>query len=300
MKKLQPLVHILLFYGIAYMPRWLCRLAARICTHWLINRPNLHKHRIAINLRILLSELSQEERMEYTRLNLRFLTGLLFEVPHILLRERSKVIQRITEVKGKNLAVAAHRHNKGVILMLPHLGNWEILAPYLGREFPCTALYKPLYNGHLDAVVRNYRTEMGMKLVPTNRTGIKQLLLSLQRKEYAIILPDQNPGNQKAQLNAKFFGVPMPTPSLLPQLRARTNARILCVFAIKLPDDNYRIEFHPPADAVYADDIGEAVQGVNTSVENCVRLYPTQYQWPYRMLAGTLYRLEYLSPRYRQ
>ena len=284
-------------YVLAWMPRWLRRWASSLLTYWMIRRPNKRKHRISVNMRIFFPEFSQEKKNEYVRLNIGFLMYLLFEMPRILIREGSRAIARISEVKGKDLALKAVQQNKGVILMLPHLGNWEILAPYLGKEFSCTALYKPFYNQHLNEIVRKYRTATGMKLVPTDRTGVKQLLLSLRRKEYVIILPDQNPGRERAQVQTRFFGILMPSPSLLTQLQARTGARILCVFAAQLPDKSYRVEFHTPSEKVYSSDIRQAVQGVNDSIEKCVRLYPAQYQWLYKILARTHHAKEYKMRR---
>lgn len=241
-------------------------------------------------------ELSEEKRSRWVTENLSFFIGLFLQGPRLLMREKNRVIRRINEVKGKELAVTAAKQGKGVIFLLPHLGNWEVLAPYLGKEFKCTALYKPLNNHHLNRILRRYRSQNGMQLVAIGKAGIRRLLMALRRKEYIILLPDQNPGIRTAQQNIRFFGVSMPSPSLLTQLRARTDARVVAVFAVQTSPNHYKVEFHSPPEAIYSPDIQQAVQGVATCVENCIRLYPTQYQWSYRILHRTEHKKEYDFP----
>ena len=279
------------------MPRLLGKLLIKGLAAWLIRHPNAHKHRIQVNLELLMPELPPRKRSGWIHANIGFLAGLFFEMPRLLLRERNRVVSRITQIQGKELALKACKHGKGVIFLLPHLGNWEVLAPYLGKEFRCTALFKPLDNAQLNRILWKYRTETGMKLVPISRSGIRELLLALKRKECAVILPDQTPRSHRARQTVRFFGTPMPMPSLLTQLHSRTGAQVISVFAVKSAPNDYRVEFHSPAQSIYAKDIQQSVQGVAASVEKCVRLYPTQYQWSYRILNETEHREEYRFSR---
>ncbi len=275
------------------MPVFLRRWFARILAGQLIKRPNPYRHRIDVNLRILMPELDAAKRSRRMAESLYFLIELFLQMPRLLMREKNRVTRRISEVKGKELALAAGEQGKGVIFLLPHLGNWEILAPYLGKEFKCTALYKPLNNNHLDQILRQYRSQNGMQLVPVSKAGIRCLLRALKRKEHVIILPDQNPGMRTAQQMIRFFGIDMPSPSLLAQLRLRTDARVVAVFAVQTSPGHYRVEFHEPPKAIYSKDIQQSVQAVASCVEKCVRLYPTQYQWSYRILYRTEHKKEY-------
>lgn len=293
MRKFILAIQVPLFYIFAYMPVFLCHWLAKLLTNQLIRRPNAYRRRIDTNLRILMPELSAEKRNSWVAENLRFLTEIFLQMPRLLMREKNRVISRISEVRGKELALAASKEGKGVIFLLPHLGNWEILAPYLGKEFKSTALYKPLNSNHLDRILRQYRSQNGMQLVPISKTGIRRLLTALKRKEFAIILPDQNPGIHTAQQMTRFFGIDMPSPSLLAQLRAHIDARVVAVFAVQISPGNYRVEFHSPPKAIYSNDIQQSTQAVASCVEKCVRLYPTQYQWSYHILHRTEHKKEY-------
>jgi len=293
MKKFILAIQVPLFYIFAYMPTFLCHWLAKILARQMTKRPNACKHRIDVNLRILMPELTAAKRSKWVAENLYFLIELFLQVPRLIIREKKKVTRRISEVKGKELAIAAGEQEKGVIFLLPHLGNWEILAQYLGKEFKCTALYRPLNNNHLDKILRQYRGQNGMQLAPTSKAGIRRLLTALKRKEHIIILPDQNPGMRTAQQIIRFFGISMPRPSLLTQLRACTDARVVVVFAVQISPGHYRVEFHAPPKAIYSNDIQQSVQAVADCVEKCIRLYPTQYQWSYRILYRTEHKKEY-------
>lgn len=293
MKKILSAVQMPIFYILAYMPTFLCRWLAKILAHQLIRRPNAYRRRIDTNLRILMPELSTEKRNKWVAENLHFWVNIFLQVPRLMIKEKQKAIRRISEIKGEELALAASREGKGVIFLSFHLGNWEVLAPYLGKKFKCTSFYRPPDNNHLHRLMSKYRNKNGIRLAPTNMGGIRLALAALKRKEVVIIMPDQNPSKHTSQQIVRFFGIDMPRPTLLTQLRARTDARVIVLFSVEISPGRYRAEFHLPPKAVYSNDTQQSAQAVASCIEKYIRLYPTQYQWSYRMLYRTKYNKEY-------
>ena len=176
----------------------------------------------------------------------------------------------------------AMANDKGVILMAPHLGNWELLGLLASNELPCSFMYQPPRISALDRLLREVRARNGAQLVPASRKGVAELLRALQRGELVGILPDQVP-DEASGIFAPFFGQPAFTMTLVSRLVQRTGARVFCGYAERLPAGRgFRTVFLPAHEAIYSEDLLESVCGLNRSVEQAVNQVRAQYQWEYK------------------
>ena len=66
---------------------------------------------------------------------------LVFELAQMRFRKVADMRESITRVDGAELLHRAWEHGRGVLLLTPHLGCWEILGAYLGGAYPVSALY---------------------------------------------------------------------------------------------------------------------------------------------------------------
>ena len=178
-----------------------------------------------------------------------------------------------------NKAVAA---KEGVILLAPHLSNWEIFGFYTVIGLPTVFLYQPPKLPALDNLLKQTRSRSGIKLAPTNRQGVSMLLKSLQQGELVGILPDQVPA-EGGGLFAPFFGQKALTMTLVAKLLARKKVPVFCGYAERLPNaQGFKVIVTPANDLIYSDDLAESVAGLNLSVEECVLKALPQYQWEYK------------------
>ena len=81
-------------------------------------------------------------------------------------------------------------HGNGLILALPHSGNWELIGDSLINITPATALFRPPRMQIMDGIMRAGRARTGVTPVPIDRQGLKALHATLQRGEAVVILPD--------------------------------------------------------------------------------------------------------------
>jgi Kdo2-lipid IVA lauroyltransferase/acyltransferase len=95
------------------------------------------------------------------------------------------------------------------------------------------------------------------------------------------VLPDQEP-SLKSGIFAPFFSQPALTGKLIGELANNTPAYLLCCYAKRLPDGNYGVVLKPAAEAVRNSDPLVAATALNTSIEECIRDCPEQYQWGYK------------------
>ena len=173
---------------------------------------------------------------------------------------------------------------RGLIIALPHLGNWELIAYRITKAGPATALYRPPRLTALDSLLREGRMRSGISVVPIDRQGLKTLHTALRDGEIVGILPDQVPkAAGAAGVVAPFFGHPAMTMTLVNRLARRHQTPVIFCCAVAQPGAvKHRFHFFDGEPAI-ADADGEvAAAALNRGVERCVRGFPAYYQWTYR------------------
>lgn len=246
------------------------------------------RHVTRRNLEVAYPDETPEQRRERVRDSLRHSAATMLELGFAWIAEPRRVEASVVEVHGRELLDDARAENRGVIVLAPHFGNWEVLNFWLSSHFPFTAMYEPPKMAQLDPVIRHGRERMGAALVPTNPRGVAALLKGLKRAEAVGILPDQEP-SWGSGVFADFFGRPAYTATLLPKLVARTQARVVTGVARRLPDgEGFAIQFLAADECVYDTDESVSAAGVNACVESAIALDPAQYQWEYKRWKKTL------------
>jgi KDO2-lipid IV(A) lauroyltransferase len=244
-----------------------------------------------INLARVYPEQSREERRELARRSLEHSTATMLELGFAWMAEPARVEAAILMVEGRELLDEARARGRGVIVLAPHFGNWEVLNFWLSHHFPFTAMYEPPKLPALDPVMREGRERMGASLVPTTPRGVAALLKALKRSEAVGILPDQEPG-WGSGVFAPFFGHLAYTATLLPKLVARTEARVVTGVARRLPGQGFALHFLAADERVYSSDEETSAAGVNACVEAVIALDPAQYQWEYKRYRKVIQKQE--------
>lgn len=234
-----------------------------------------------INLEVVYPTLDESERNELARQSLRHSTATMMELGYAWMAEPSRIEAGIVEVHGRDKLDSARAEGRGVIVLAPHFGNWEVLNFWLSSHFPFTAMYEPPKIAALEPIIRHGRERMGAQLVPTNPRGVAALLKALKRSEAIGILPDQEP-DWGSGVFAPFYGHNAYTATLLPKLVARTQARVVTGVALRLPGRGFALHFLDADERVYSPDEVQSASGVNASVEASIALDPAQYQWEYK------------------
>lgn len=204
----------------------------------------------------------------------------IVELLPVWLRPHDKVLKLIEGTRGWERIDAARAAGKGVILLSPHIGCFEIISLYCAARHPFTAMYKPPREPVLDALMLAGRQRGQATLVPADLSGVRALLAALKRHEAIGILPDQVATGGDG-VWAPFFGRPAYTPTLVASLQRKTGAAAFFVAAERLSwGRGYRLHVTPVDPALPADKTAAAVH-INQGVEEMVRRFPAQYMWSY-------------------
>ncbi|GAB7549646.1 lysophospholipid acyltransferase family protein [Cupriavidus sp. 8B] len=169
---------------------------------------------------------------------------------------------------------------RGLIILVPHLGCFEVLPQAFALRHPVTALYKPPHQAWLRDWIVKMRTRPNLAMAPAQPRGVRMLVKALKRGEAIGILPDQVPtGGEGAW--APFFGKPAYTMTLVQRLQQLTGAPIAVIFAERLPRGAGYVGHVQLIKDPLPDDQAEAVAVINAAVEKLVKEAPTQYLWGY-------------------
>lgn len=199
----------------------------------------------------------------------------ILELLAIWLSSTQRLCRWIREVENRELIDEARRAGKGILLLTPHLGCFEIAGFHFGQTLPITILYRPPRVHWLEPLMVAGRTRGQTELATTDLKGVRRLLKALRKGDAVGLLPDQAPRFGEG-VWAPFFGRPAFTMTLCNRLQRATDCRTFMVFAERLPRGR---GFHLHVEALDAKFSSEA--DLNAAVERVVRRRPEQYLWGY-------------------
>ncbi len=251
-----------------------------ICIGWLMLKiPNKQRRNALVNIRLCFPHLEAAQALAFRRRLFLEYGKTYSEVAYLWLRPARKVLSLVREVSGGELLHCDD--GRGMIVLSPHLGAWELAGLYLSAQGPTTTLYKP--QPELDWLIREVRGRAGAALVPADRQGVRRLIQALRRGEYVGILPDQEPRMSPGSVFAPFFGVPALTMLLINRLARKTGARVIFLFAVRLPRARgFRIHCLPAPGGIDSEDEIASASALNRGIESAVNTCPEQYLWAYK------------------
>ena len=224
------------------------------------------------NIQLAFPELSDDAQGQLARDSLRATGELAAEMGHIWLRPWEYVQGLILSVEGAECVREAQAQGRGVILLAPHLGNWEVAGLYSATFGDIVSLFEPPKLRGLGPLIERARQRSGATLVPTDSRGLAKLLKSVKAGKISGILPDQAPGDLASGENALFMGVPCFTQTLASNMIRRTGALAVFAYALRVQGGF----------TIYDEDNGVSLAALNRGVEACVRQCAEQYQWEYK------------------
>jgi KDO2-lipid IV(A) lauroyltransferase len=238
------------------------------------------------NLALCFPALDAQARARLGKRSLQATMQTIMEAGAVWLWPAQRVLARIHKVDNLALLEAARAAGKGVIVLAPHLGNWEVLGLYLNTcgLGQTLQLYQAPTDARLAALIYQGRSRAGATMVATDNKGVAQLLRALRMGQIAGILPDQVPDAAGGEY-APFYGMPALTMTLLVRLQQKTGAAVVMACARRISSDQgpgFELIFREPDSGIYAEDMLEALAGMNRSIEALIALAPEQYQWEYK------------------
>lgn len=273
--------------------RWIARILALIVNIFKVSKTS---DVIRLNLEISLSELSTQERERITRAAIRNELMSYFEFFSIWGSSNQKNIERVHKVIGEDLLHDALAQNKGLVLIVPHFGTWEIMNAYVAQFTSMTIMYKPVKNQAADQFVRAARSREQANLVPTDESGVRQIFKALKQGGTTVILPDHTPNVGGEYI--PYFGVPLATSNLSAKLIQKTKARALFLYALRNENAGFDIHIEAIDEEIYQGDANQGTGIIINTIENLIQRHPEHYHWSYKRFRaheelGNIYKLDH-------
>ncbi|MFA5631963.1 MAG: lysophospholipid acyltransferase family protein [Porticoccaceae bacterium] len=232
-----------------------------------------------INLKNCFPQMSERDRKALAARSMRHWGMTVLEIPVVWHRGKDS-LALIRSVKGMDSIEAALAEGRGLMMVSPHHGNWEVVGYWVATLGPLTTLYQPPRRFDLDDLLQHVRAKTGATLVPTNVRGVASLIKALKQGQLVGILPDMEP-ELNSGVFADFFGVPALTMTLIHSLQQKSNAAVLIGVAQRVPG-GFDIIFIDPGRDIASADAATSATAMNRAIENLVTLAPEQYQWEYK------------------
>lgn len=201
----------------------------------------------------------------------------VMELPWVWKRSLVEVVASVKRVHGWEHLEVANAQRKGVIMLTPHIGCFEVIGLYVAAHQPFTCMYRPPRYPSLDKLMHQGRGRGQMKLVPADLGGVRHLLKALKRGEAIGVLPDQVPGNGEGEW-APFFGRPAYTMTLIGRLIQVSGAPVVMCHSERLPDgEGFALYFS----TLTFEPEQSMPKQLNEALETVIRKHPAQYLWSY-------------------
>ncbi len=212
---------------------------------------------------------------------------LMFELPRLWLRPRELPIGDPLRWEGAALLERLLTQGKGLVLLTPHMGSFEVSAQAYAERFgqrqPITVLYRPARQAWLRQLEETARGRPALHTAPATLAGVRLMLRALKRGETVGLLPDQVPPDGMG-VWVPFFGRPAYTMTLAARLAQQTGAAVAVLWTERLPKGaGYVVRAQALPEPLPDKAAGEeaAAAAINRAMEAVILQKPSQYLWAY-------------------
>ncbi|QRN41573.1 MAG: lysophospholipid acyltransferase family protein [Neisseriaceae bacterium] len=184
--------------------------------------------------------------------------------------------------QGRQYLTKALQEQKGILLMTPHLGSFDLAGRYLSEIIPSpvTGIFKPPKQKSLVHIMEHGRERNNAKVATADKKGVRKIYKSLKNKEAVILLPDQVPENGEG-IMATFFNYPAYTMTLAAKLANKPNIIPLFFIGERLPYGKGFVLHIFPLKKPLTSDIRHNTQLINDQIETLIKQFPEQYLFSY-------------------
>jgi KDO2-lipid IV(A) lauroyltransferase len=230
-------------------------------------------------------EKSEEELLAIARRtfeNLGMMAVEFFRIPRMDVESFKKKVK----IEGLEEALELFGRRKGILLLLSHFGNWEmmgIMSKLIGDSIMVIA--KPMKkNKRIDQFITKIRNAAGLEVISSIRAS-RIVIKALSQNRVVGILIDQR-AKRSEGIWADFFGKKAPTTPGLAVLAMKTGAPVVPVFMVRDGFGKHRLVIQEPLELVHTGDIKKDVEAntqlFNHTLESMIRQYPDQWFWVHR------------------
>lgn len=198
-----------------------------------------------------------------------------------------EILERSVHTDGFEHIEKATREGKGIILAVPHVGNWDIAGAWLVKQgIPLTVVVEKLEPPQLRRWFGDFRESLGMRVLVNEGNVGTELMNALRRNESVALLCDRDV--DKSGLSVEFFGENTTIPKGPAMLALRSGAALIPAAAFE-DGKRHNVVIGEPIDVVrngkLRDNVEETTVALTARIEDLIRRHPEQWHlfrpnWP--------------------
>jgi phosphatidylinositol dimannoside acyltransferase len=176
----------------------------------------------------------------------------------------------------------------GVVLALPHLGNWDFAGAWLAQQgVTVTVVAEPLQPPELFEWFVRTRGELGMRVIPLSATAGNEVLHALRENHMVCLLCDRDLTGDGIEV--EFFGERTTLPGGPALMSLRSGAPLIPVGCYFRPQGRHFLDIQPPVPTHRVgrirDDVTRVTQELAHRFEQLIRAEPQHWHlmqpnWP--------------------
>jgi KDO2-lipid IV(A) lauroyltransferase len=182
------------------------------------------------------------------------------------------------EAHGLSILDAALARGRGVVLAIPHMGNWEIAGAALAaRGTPVTSVAGIQHHPSWTRAIRSERRRAGLHIVDPSANGLRTLGDALARNEIVALHVD---GDQfRGGVPVSFSGRTVTLPGGPARLALRHGAALVFGVCTRDRDGRHvgRVIREIPLEPNAPDAVRRATQDLASALEDAIREHPEQW-----------------------
>lgn len=199
-----------------------------------------------------------------------------FKIPRMDRRHLGGLLTKVG-VEHLDRAMAAGR---GVIVVAPHMGSWELAAASWAATFgEIGIMVEQIEPRRLFEHVSAVRSRMGIHIIPLSRTGARDILRMLKQRRLVVLAIDRDILNTGRPF--RFFGRSATFPTGAVEIALKTGAPLLPAFCIRDRNDAYVAIGEPPLflkpTEDHEADVRAAMEQILAAFERYIKRYPDQW-----------------------
>lgn len=235
------------------------------------------------NLALVFPEKTQAERNHITREFFKHFCDMIVETIKVFTITEKEIRKRFVFTNPEMLD-QYYKNDRSILLMAGHYNNWEwtgILNKII--DFEAHAVYKPLRNQQLDALVKKTRGHFGGTII-SNKKIVGTLFRKWKKgiKTLTYILSDQTPKMGSFKYRDTFLGIDVPMFTGTEELAKKLDFSVLYLKVEKQKRGYYTATFVPLADNPQEYPDFQITRMFFDSLENQIHENPEFYLWSHK------------------
>ncbi len=190
---------------------------------------------------------------------------------------RQRVQQTVT-VENEHLLMDAIAAKTGVIVSLPHAGNWDHAGAYFcAKGVNLVTVAERLKPEKLFLKFLQYRQDMGMEVLPLDGRVLGTLAQRLRQGALVALVADRD--LSRSGIDVNFFGGPARMPAGPALLAVKTEAPLITAF-VSYTDNGIHIVFRNvplPTTGTQEEKVAQIVQMTATQFEDGIKQHPEDW-----------------------